>query len=337
MRGITAAFQFLIIIMILTSIATLFWFFASGTIEELTTSGTERTERTREILSSCMIVESVYENKIFIKNCGEGIIVNDSLNVYLDDEPLEFNMTPETVRKGEIGTITADILGLGRGDHDIKISNPSLQIIQKVEAILPDSAVLVLDFDEGSGTMAYDKSGYRNDGTLINMEPEDWVNGKFGKALEFDGTNEYVEILDSESLHYTEFTSCALFKLNSYINYASIVSRNRPHLMRFCERPGDMYTYVYYNDVIYNNTKWDTNLELNKWYYACFSFKRPTFYFYINDNLFGNGAFDYDLMQDFGPVTVGGIWDHYFNGVIDSVRIYNKALTPEEIFVLKMK
>ena len=49
--------------------------------------------------------------------------------------------------------------------------------------------------NEGSGaTTAADTSGNGNNGTLTNMDPAtDWVNGKFGKALDFDGSDDYVD------------------------------------------------------------------------------------------------------------------------------------------------
>ena len=47
-------------------------------------------------------------------------------------------------------------------------------------------------FDEGTGNEARDASENGNDGTLMNMEEEDWVDGKYGKALKFDGEDDYV-------------------------------------------------------------------------------------------------------------------------------------------------
>jgi len=53
-------------------------------------------------------------------------------------------------------------------------------------------------FDEGSGTTANDSSGNENHGTF-NGDPQ-WVNGKFGKALKFDGGSDYLDVPDSNSL-----------------------------------------------------------------------------------------------------------------------------------------
>src|SRR3989338_1067169 len=53
-------------------------------------------------------------------------------------------------------------------------------------------------FNEGTGSYAGDSSGNRNQGTLTNGPT--WVDGKRGKALNFDGVNDYV-IASSTSLN----------------------------------------------------------------------------------------------------------------------------------------
>lgn len=48
--------------------------------------------------------------------------------------------------------------------------------------------------DENTGiTTTYDKSGNNLDGTLTNIEASDWVAGKYGSALNLDGSNEYID------------------------------------------------------------------------------------------------------------------------------------------------
>ena len=50
------------------------------------------------------------------------------------------------------------------------------------------------DLNETSGSIAADSSAYRRDGKLLNMDDSDWVAGKIGNCLEFDGVDDYVEI-----------------------------------------------------------------------------------------------------------------------------------------------
>lgn len=49
----------------------------------------------------------------------------------------------------------------------------------------------------GSGNTLPDVSGFNNHGVLTNMGPEDWVSGQYGRALDFDGVNDYVTTADS--------------------------------------------------------------------------------------------------------------------------------------------
>ena len=54
-------------------------------------------------------------------------------------------------------------------------------------ALDPKTIVGIWKFDEGKGVTTKDSSGNENDGALMN-KPK-WVDGKFGKALEFDGSS----------------------------------------------------------------------------------------------------------------------------------------------------
>ena len=62
-------------------------------------------------------------------------------------------------------------------------------------------------FDEGSGTTAFDSSGNGHDGTLIG-DPQ-WVAGKIGGALEFNGADSIVDIPYSPEMTPTEGTTMA--------------------------------------------------------------------------------------------------------------------------------
>lgn len=73
-----------------------------------------------------------------------------------------------------------------------------------------DSIVGVWLFDEGSGDTAKDSSGNGYDGTLDGPK---WTDGKFGKALEYDATDDYVEIPHDDGLSLEIYTIAAWAKL----------------------------------------------------------------------------------------------------------------------------
>ena len=60
-----------------------------------------------------------------------------------------------------------------------------------VQAQSDEGLVAEWHFDEGSGSVVKDISGNGNNGTIYGAT---WVDGKFGKALSFDGMDDYVEI-----------------------------------------------------------------------------------------------------------------------------------------------
>lgn len=61
-----------------------------------------------------------------------------------------------------------------------------------------DDTVLLIHFDEGLGSKAFDESKYKNHGTLFNGVS--WVNGKYGKGISFDGIDDYVNCGNDDSL-----------------------------------------------------------------------------------------------------------------------------------------
>ena len=56
----------------------------------------------------------------------------------------------------------------------------------------PKTAVGIWLFDDGDGDLAIDSSASKNDGTLMNGA--EWVDGKFGDGVSFDGVDDFVEL-----------------------------------------------------------------------------------------------------------------------------------------------
>jgi len=345
MRGISAVIELLLVLLILISLSIVFWFFTSGTIGELTESGTERTTRTREILSTCMIVDSVHGNKIYIKNCGDGVVANDSLNVFLDDKPLEFNMTPKSIGKGEIGTITADLLGVSIGDHDLKISNPSLQIVQRVESILHDSAVLALDFEEGEGWIAYDKSKQENNGILSKFGEfygnTHWTEGRFENGLKFDGNGDYVKINSIPQIGDNPDNGPVTIAL--WFKTSDITPSERKYLFtdNYIEIGLRLLTSGRLQALTYQPIE-SLQLITDDWHFAALSYDygNSLMYFYLDGEFQGSTSASFagggspgfrDEPFAIGADYWGGNPGGFFNGFIDELRIWNKSLSQAEI------
>jgi hypothetical protein len=270
-------------------------------------------------------------------------------------------MTPSSINQGELATIKLPIWGISIGLHNLKITNPYTQLIKQVESVLHDSAVLALDFDEGSGNYTYDKSPFNNNGKLCNYTSgyceicnggycPTWVIGKFGKAIQFDG-NDYVNVSYSSSLNITDKIT-----IEVWIKFATIHSTSGPYpriLMKYIDF-SNRINLVFDNsskqigwsfkkyDVTYptygNKNDWNTD----QWYHIVGSYDKDIG---INNmKIYFNGQLDNQVTQNMGTIptasadlTIGAYPWEGFEGIVDSVRIYNKALTPDETVILKMR
>ena len=64
--------------------------------------------------------------------------------------------------------------------------------IAGVQAQSDEGLVAEWHFDEGAGSVVEDSSGNGNDGVIYGAT---WVEGKFGKALSFDGVDDNLEVI----------------------------------------------------------------------------------------------------------------------------------------------
>jgi len=205
-------------------------------------------------------------------------------------------------------------------------------------------------FDEGAGTTVYDSSGNGNNGTLINAPV--WSAGEFGSALTFDGIDNYVEIPHGVTLTSSNFTIEAWIYLNSDINstQARIVSKQETISKSYSFGIfGKGYGGSTGNQLLLsigNGTTWwnflsATHLSNQTWYHVAGTQEGTTSKIYINGQLDKNGTTLTQTANNTGALTIGcqnqttpatGAM-FFFNGTIDEVRIYNRALSQQEIQV----
>jgi len=186
-------------------------------------------------------------------------------------------------------------------------------------------------FDEGSGTTAYDSSGNGNDGTLNGGAQ--WVAGQLGGAIQFNGSNSSVTAphipLNSRSFTITMWVNPVLYT-NETVVFAQ-VQTNTLNLSMHYRLWGDGRVRMgfYSNDL---DTVAGTVAD-NNWYHITFwyDFENQTRRIYIDG---------VQTAEDSGAPYLGasgetriGMWNNnqWFQGIIDDVRIYTRALTDTEI------
>ena len=193
-------------------------------------------------------------------------------------------------------------------------------------------------FDEAAGQTIKDATGNGHEGKLVN-NPK-WVDGKFGKALEFDGKTNYAEVPNAPDLAMnTNVTYTLWFKpsvtINAGNNNYRMLSKNNSYFflfnyvnlgqLGFIVKDPDGAT----NHVVYSNTnEWKSGT----WYHAAGTFDGKEIKIYINgileNTLAYNGkAFVSDLTLWIGADDAPS----YYAGAIDELRIYKRSLNEAEV------
>jgi hypothetical protein len=214
-----------------------------------------------------------------------------------------------------------------------------------ISVVLPNSADADLigwwKFNETAGITAADSSGNGHDGTL-NGNPT-WATGKLGGALRFDGVDDYV--------------SCGLVNIDTAITGGMAVCAwiNKPTGgdMKFCsnrqtaEAAGGGFTCTIYNNRLEMDFESAAGRNLNRdadgpaipadtWVHVAWVYDdvANTFYEYHNGVLADSSTENVSVGVSTVAFRIGAnspSLDHYVNGLIDDLRVYNHAVSEAEL------
>lgn len=196
--------------------------------------------------------------------------------------------------------------------------------------------VLDLPLSEGVGDLVHDRSLYGNHGTIYGAS---WVDGKIGKALSFDGVDDYGKIVNSTSLQEvtsgdeltvmvwvkTSDVGFQVFRDGSYLIDAYSATQTRWQLW-----PPPPTTYV----PIFGGSITD-----DKWHHIVGTYKNPDMKLYIDSALVATGTMTGPLRGSENYGNPAHFLSAYSEAVVsrnilDEVRIYNRALNADEILRL---
>ena len=205
----------------------------------------------------------------------------------------------------------------------------------------PAGLVAAYSFNEGSGAAVSDVSGNSADGTVVDAT---WTDGKYGKALSFNGASSYVDLGKPASLQLTgsmTWSAWVYAAANPPDDGQIIAKSDNTNGWQFKSSPDTgAHTFgvaVSENGTTHTQRYSKTVRSLNTWYYVAgvYDASARTLDIYVN------GALDNGTLRGVVPssqsnldtnVTIGKrAGGFYFNGVIDEVRVYNRALSEAEI------
>ena len=186
--------------------------------------------------------------------------------------------------------------------------------------------------DEGTGIIAYDSAG-NNNGAIYGAT---WTTGKIGGALSFNGTSNYVDCGSGPS-NYDNITVSAWMKTST----KGVLVSNR-------DAGGSYGTwYSLYSTSIeigdnsqggFRNVTFYTPTLNGLWHHIVYTKDGINHAIYVDGSLDQNFTSNADISQ-VNPMFIGRRWNRsndvfWFNGIIDDVRIYNRALSAGEILQL---
>ena len=192
--------------------------------------------------------------------------------------------------------------------------------------------------DETSGLTAADSSVFGNDGTLPDMTGNEWTNGIVGGALEFDGTNDYVSVPSSSSLQLTSaLTMAGWIKADSWgsgTDVDIIARKGEDNPNNYQLAIADGLATLYLDDGDGSGYRGDTLLNTGQWYHVAATWDGTTVRVYV-DGVLDNDPPDSrggTIDTDTRPFYIGGrSGADLLDGILDDIRIYNRALSEAEI------
>lgn len=203
-------------------------------------------------------------------------------------------------------------------------------------------------FDEGAGTSATDSSGSGNTGTLNGSVT--WVTGKIQKGVEFNGSKgNYVSVADSTSLDITGAVTIAAWV---YIDTQPPGSSNGAFPRILQKDTTANHAYGLWIDSTGGNTtkptirvrisstnydlRSDNNLSLQTWHHVVGVREGAALRLYVNGTLDkeNTSAATTGSLDNTGQLQMSestGNSDGCLDGILDDVRVYNRALSASDV------
>lgn len=211
-----------------------------------------------------------------------------------------------------------------------------LQFSQSVHHALGAYAVGVWSFDEGSGTTANDASGYGNNGTINGASyTTDTPSGQ-GYSLSFDGVDDYVDVPTASVLN---FSNNGTFAISIWVKPDTLISAWRRGILRQENYLISGYRFGFSNGgtPIFWTTQSGGTLQLtssagltvSQWNHIVVTYNNQQAYIYLNGIQKGSATGTY--IAGSNAFRIGYLINEYFNGLIDEVRIYERALETAQI------
>lgn len=205
-------------------------------------------------------------------------------------------------------------------------------------------------FNEGSGQIATDSSGYNNDSQLgsssgSDSSDPDWQSGgncKKGSCLEFDGNDDFLETPGGSDMNFTnQITVEGWVKYKNLNGMPRVIQKFASFWLYFDSDYNELRAGFKDKDNIEHDFVYSIIPTVNTWYHLAWTYDGQKVRLFINGqldkeytvdrwgfNIAGKKVFNSQNKLHFAQKSDNS---GFLNGLIDELRIYNRALSICEI------
>jgi hypothetical protein len=207
------------------------------------------------------------------------------------------------------------------------------------------SIVVYFTFDTGEGNTAVDISGNGNDGAINSAQ---WVSGKYGRALEFDGATSHVTIMPNATLDLADgMTLMAWIYKTEFVpanNGETIISKKQSgayslEVAGWENRFPDKFSSEPRISGTYHPIQSPDPAPLNQWVHVAVTYDGDSIRMYVDGEMVTEEKWPGKIDTNSATVYVGVETDGNqpdathgrFKGIIDEVIVANRAFSADEI------
>jgi chitodextrinase len=195
--------------------------------------------------------------------------------------------------------------------------------------------VAAYSFDQGSGSVLADQSGNGNGGSISGAL---WSgSGRFGSALSFDGVDDVVTVADAPELDLSSSLTVEAWVRPSALGFwKTVVMKEQPGNLSYglfadsdsAQPAGNLHSGS--QQIVRGSSA----VPLNTWTHLATTYDGATMRIFVNGVLAGSRAQTGAVTVGNGVLRIGGnsvYSNEYFQGLLDEVRVYDRALAASEI------
>jgi hypothetical protein len=178
---------------------------------------------------------------------------------------------------------------------------------------------------------------------LLELAPHNGTTGKINASLDFDGTDDYIQVDDTSELEPTkEITLSAWINADDLEKYAGDNGKQQAII----RKTSNYILYVYDDTTSQNNIDFylygpntrlsyaTSNLSNNTWYHLVATYDGSDMRLYVDGKEVNSTSTSGDVSTSANHLGIGraiGAADSFFDGQIDEVKVFGYALTQHQV------